>query len=149
MLEQLYSPLIVRTTPAHAELKVIARGCVTRACVRHYLGFAANQWALFDKEEPRRVKPLLYVFRVLLSGIHMMRTGEVNANLPSCNAALGNQRLTWIDELIERTDAVTREDVCELAAELYAPERISAACIGAEEDRFRDAVAPVSAALVG
>ena len=34
-----------------------------------------------------------------------------------------------------------------LAAELYAPERISAACIGADEDCFRKAVAPVSAAL--
>ncbi len=56
--------------------------------------------------------------------------------------------LLSIDELIERTDAVTREDVCELAAELYAPELISAACIGADEDRFRDAVSPVSAALV-
>ena len=33
-----------------------------------------------------------------------------------------------------------REDVIELARELYAPERLSAACIGAEEDRFRGAV---------
>jgi predicted Zn-dependent peptidase len=55
--------------------------------------------------------------------------------------------LLSIDELIERTDAVTRTDVCELAAELYAPERLSAACIGADEDRFRRAVAPVSEAL--
>ena len=56
--------------------------------------------------------------------------------------------LLSIDELIERTDAVTLDDVAELANELYAPERISAACIGAEESHFRDAVAPVSAALV-
>jgi len=102
VLEQLYSPLVVHTTPEHEELKDLARGCVTRACVRHYLGFAANQWLLFEKESPRRVKPLLYVFRVLLSGIHMMRTGEVNANLPACNAALGAGRLPWVDELIAR-----------------------------------------------
>jgi predicted Zn-dependent peptidase len=56
--------------------------------------------------------------------------------------------LLSIDELIARTDAVTLDDVSGLANELYAPERISAACIGAEESRFRDAVAPVSAALV-
>jgi uncharacterized protein len=102
VLEQLYSPLIVQSGPDHDELKSIARGCVTRRCVRHYLGFAANQWMLFSKESPRRVKPLLYVFRVLLSGIHMMRTGEVNANLPACNAALGVNRLAWLDELIAR-----------------------------------------------
>jgi predicted nucleotidyltransferase len=33
--------------------------------VRHYLGFATNQWRLFEKEEPRRVKPLLYVYRAV------------------------------------------------------------------------------------
>lgn len=102
VLEQLYSPLVVHTTQAHDELKSIARGCITRTCVRHYLGFAENQWLLFEKEEPRRLKPLLYVFRVLLSGINLMRTGEVNANLPACNAALGAERLPWIDELIAR-----------------------------------------------
>src|SRR5688500_2245226 len=100
VLEQLYSPLVVHTMPEHEELKDIARGCITSACVRHYLGFAVNQWQLFEKESPRRLKPLLYVFRVLLSGIHMMRTGEVNANLLECNAALGRGRLTWIDDLV-------------------------------------------------
>ncbi len=99
VLEQLYSPLVVHSTPEHEELKEIARGCVTRGCVRHYLGFAANQWRLFEKEEPRRVKPLLYVYRVLLSGIHLMRTGEVNASLPACNAEM---RLPYVDELIAR-----------------------------------------------
>ncbi len=52
-----------------------------------------------------------------------------------------------IDEVIERVDAVSADDLAELANELYAPERLSAACIGADEDCFRKAVAPVSAAL--
>jgi hypothetical protein len=99
VLEQLHSPLVVHTTPEHAELKEIARGCVTRRCARHYLGFAHNQWRLWEKEEPRRVKPLLYVYRVLLTGIRMMRTGEVNASLPACNVEMG---LPYIDELIQR-----------------------------------------------
>ena len=99
VLEQLYSPLVVVTTPEHAELKEIARGCITRGCVRHYLGFSARQWELFERERPRRVKPLLYVYRVLLTGIHMMRAGEVNASLPECNAHAG---LPYVDELIRR-----------------------------------------------
>jgi len=65
----------------------------------------------------------------------------------NARAALFGLPLLSIDELIERTEAVTLDDVAELANELYAPERISAACIGAEESRFRDAVSPVSAAL--
>nr|WP_255346717.1 nucleotidyltransferase domain-containing protein [Synechococcus sp. PCC 7336] len=30
---------------------------------------------LFEKGEPKQVKPLLYVYRVLLTGIHLMRSG--------------------------------------------------------------------------
>lgn len=98
-LEQLYSPLVVHTTPEHEELKAVARGCITRRCVRHYLGFARNQWARLQGEQPRRVKPLLYVYRVLLTGIRLMRTGEVNASLPECSRDFGLPRL---DELIAR-----------------------------------------------
>jgi predicted nucleotidyltransferase len=109
VLEQLYSPLVVHTTAEHEELKAIACGCITRACVRHYLGFAANQWALFEKESPRRVKPLLYVFRVLLTGIHLMRSGEVNGSLPECHDAIGGERMSWLDELVSRKTSGTEQ----------------------------------------
>ena len=99
VLEQLHSPLIVEARPEHEELRQIARGCITRFHVHHYLGFAANQWKLFQKEEPPRVKPLLYVFRVLLTGIHLMETGEVEANLDILNREFN---LPFIPELIAR-----------------------------------------------
>jgi len=99
VLEQLYSPLIVLTTPEHMELKALAHGCITRHHSRHYLGFAESQWRLFEKERPRRVKPLLYVFRVLLTGIHLLRTGEIMANLRALN---GEFRLPYVEELIAR-----------------------------------------------
>jgi predicted nucleotidyltransferase len=99
VLEQLYSPLIVQTSPEHDELKTIAAGCMTRHHSHHYLGFAATQWSLFQKENPPRVKPLLYVYRVLLTGIHLMRTGTVEANLVKLN---GEFRLPYISELIDR-----------------------------------------------
>lgn len=97
VLEQLYSPLIVYTTPEHEELKAIAQGCITRHHSHHYLGFAQTQWRLFEKEHPRRVKPLLYVYRVLLTGIHLMRTGIVEANLVQLNEEF---KLAYIPELI-------------------------------------------------
>jgi len=99
VLEQLYSPLVVLTTPEHAELKALARDCITQRHSRHYLGFAESQWKLFDKERPRRVKPLLYVFRVLLTGIHLLRTATVEANLRTLNQEF---QLSYIDELIAR-----------------------------------------------
>jgi predicted nucleotidyltransferase len=99
VLEQLFSPLIVQTTPQHAELKTIARGCITRHHSHHYFGFAETQWKLFLKESPRRVKPLLYVYRVLLTGIHLMRTGEIEANLVTLNEEF---RLPYIADLVAR-----------------------------------------------
>src|SRR4051812_16551464 len=99
VLEQVYSPLVVQTTPEHGELKAIAKGCVTRHHAHHYLGFAETQWRLFEKESPRRVKPLLYVYRVLLTGLHLMRTGVVEANLTRLNES---EKLPYLSDLIQR-----------------------------------------------
>ncbi len=99
VLEQLYSPLVVQMGDAHSELKEIARGCITRHHAHHYFGFAETQWKLFEKESPRRVKPLLYVYRVLLTGIWLMRTGRVEANLVTLNQSFG---LSYLPELIQR-----------------------------------------------
>ncbi|WP_153556666.1 nucleotidyltransferase domain-containing protein [Roseimaritima sediminicola] len=99
VLEQIFSPLVVYSTPEHEEIKAIAKNCITRHHAHHYLGFAATQWKLFAKESPPRVKPLLYVYRVLLTGIHLMRTGEVEANLVTLNQSA---KLSYIDELVDR-----------------------------------------------
>jgi len=99
VLEQLYSPLVVQTTPEHEGLKSVAHACVTKHHSHHYFGFAETQWKLFEKEKPRRVKPLLYVYRVLLTGIHLMRTGKVEANLLGLNEEF---RLPYIGELVAR-----------------------------------------------
>ena len=99
VLEQLFSPLIVHTTPEHAELKELARSCVTKHHSHHYFGFAETQWKLFLKSSPRLVKPLLYVYRVLLTGIHLMRTGELEANLVTLNQEF---QLPYIPDLVAR-----------------------------------------------
>lgn len=99
VMEQVLSPLVIHTTPEHKELKAIAQSCLTRHHAHHYLGFATTQWRLFQAEQPPRVKPLLYVYRVLLTGIHLMRTGEVEANLARLNE---DARLPYVPELIDR-----------------------------------------------
>jgi predicted nucleotidyltransferase len=99
VLEQLLSPLVVHTTPEHAELVSLAPACITRHHAHHYLGFAETQWKLFEKEHPRRVKPLLYTYRVLLTGIHLMRTGEIEANLVRLNESA---KLPHVADLVAR-----------------------------------------------
>lgn len=108
VLEQLYSPLVIQTTPEHEELKAIAKGCITRHHSHHYLGFAETQWNLFRKEQPPRVKPLLYVYRVLFTGIHLMRTGQVEANLGRLNEVF---RHPSIPELIARKLAGSEQSI--------------------------------------
>jgi uncharacterized protein len=112
VLEQLLSPLIVYTTPEHEELKTIAANCITRHHAHHYLGFAATQWKLFEKESPPRVKPLLYTFRVLLTGIHLMKTGEVQANLCILNESA---KLNYLHELIHQKQTGAEKGVLDSA----------------------------------
>jgi len=107
VLEQLYSPLVVRSTPEHEELKAIANNCITRHHAHHYLGFARNQWRLFAKENPPRVKPLLYLYRVLLTGIYLMQTGRIEANLRNLNQEFN---LSCIPDLIDLKAAGTEKE---------------------------------------
>jgi predicted nucleotidyltransferase len=127
VLEQLLSPLVIHTTPEHDELKAIAADCVTKHHAHHYFGFAETQWRLFQKASPPHVKPLLYVYRVLLTGIHLMQTGQVEANLLRLNETA---RLPYIPELIERKTAGPekgRLDQADLAFHQAEYERLRAA----------------------
>ncbi|MEU2223951.1 nucleotidyltransferase domain-containing protein [Streptomyces sp. NPDC018347] len=96
VLEQLLSPLVVHTSEAHRELTALAPAVLTSHHAHHYRGFAATQWRLFEKTG--ELKPLLYTFRVLLTGIHLMRTGEVQAHLPTLLEQLGGPG--YLPELI-------------------------------------------------
>lgn len=81
VLEQLLSDLVVWQTPALEELRQLARPLVVRHFYYHYRGFLGNQLKFIDKPEST-VKEMLYGYRVALTGIHLMRTGELQANLP-------------------------------------------------------------------
>lgn len=110
VLEQLYSPLIVQTTPEHQELKAIAVNCITRNHYYHYLGFAKSQWRLFTKGNVYQVKPLLYIYRVLLTGIYLMNTGIVEASLVNLNKEFN---LPYIADLIYQKCTESEKSILE------------------------------------
>jgi predicted Zn-dependent peptidase len=104
------------------------------------------------REQPANAEELLRAKenlkgRVVLAlestGARMNRLGsEVLAGAP----------LLSLDEVVERIEAVTREDLAALVAELWAPGRLSAAGIGPDEARFDEALSaleptPVSEAV--
>jgi predicted Zn-dependent peptidase len=82
--------------------------------------------------------------------------GRIALSLESTSSRmnrLGSSLLTDLpilsmDEVIERIDAVTTEDVRALAAELFVPDRLSVAGIGTDEQAFADALVPFGASEV-
>lgn len=72
------------------------------------------------------------------TGARMSRIGR---------ATLFDLPIYSLDEMLDRVDGVTLDDLTELATELYAPERLSAAGVGPRESAFRGALGPVSEAL--
>ncbi|MFC7274940.1 DNA polymerase beta superfamily protein [Paractinoplanes rhizophilus] len=115
VLEQLLSPLVVVTSPAHAALIDLAPGLVTRGHAHHYLGFAAGQERLYTRNG--ELKPALYTLRVLLTGTHLMRTGEVVADL----RVLGDG-LPYVPDLIAAKRSAEHAPLPPGIAELLARE---------------------------
>lgn len=101
VLEQLYSPLVVLSTPAHEELCALGRGCLTRGTVRHYRGFFQGRRKRLAEPHPT-VKHLLYAYRVVLTGIHLMDSAALISNIQVLNERF---RLPELDELVARKRA--------------------------------------------
>ncbi len=99
ILEQVFSPLVVEGEDFLARLRPLAQRCVTRFHYHHYRGFYATQRKLLEKQEPKTAKTLLYAYRVLMTGIHLLQTGEVEANVRRLNESF---RLPFLDALISQ-----------------------------------------------
>jgi predicted nucleotidyltransferase len=97
VLEQIFSPIVIYEGIL-PELRPIAKRCITRVHYRHYLGFSDSEWAKFALRPDKTVKRLLYAFRVVLTGIHLMRTGEVEANIERLTEIFSD--LPFIAELV-------------------------------------------------
>jgi predicted nucleotidyltransferase len=119
VLEQIFSPLVVLGQDVLECLRPLARRCVTRTCYRHYRGFLNTQLRLLEKEPVKKAKTLLYAYRVVLSGIHLLRTGEVQANLIELNRSFG---LPFVDDLIRRKQAREQGVLTELDYEWHRAE---------------------------
>ena len=63
-------------------------------------------------------------------------------------AVLSGLPLLTIDEVVAHSDAVSLDDVNALVREFLAPQHLSAAAIGPDEDVFRAALEPLAPALV-
>jgi len=99
VLEQIFSPIVIYDAGHLDELRSIARRCITSNHFLHYKGFGYREWSAFLKKPTKHVKRILYVFRVLMTGIYLMRTGVVESNILRLNEYF---ELPYIPELVEQ-----------------------------------------------
>ena len=104
ILEQIFSPLIVHGSNFLAELRPLAKKCITKHHYHHYAGFYTTQRKLIEKQPNKTAKAVLYAYRVLMTGIHLLHSGEVEANLRTLNDEAGF-RHSFISDLIESKTA--------------------------------------------
>jgi predicted nucleotidyltransferase len=81
ILERLFTPWQLYDTPQLAQLRQLARGTLSRKYFRHYQGFFRGMCREHERAERPTIKTLLHVYRVALTGVHLLQTGELIADL--------------------------------------------------------------------
>jgi len=115
-IERVLGRMIAHESPLLAELRPIVRGALSRRVHRHYRGFALNQRRFLEKEPT--AKKLLYVLRTTLTGIHLLSTGELEADL---TRLMGPYALADAEALIERKRSGERVGVDETLLDAWQP----------------------------
>jgi uncharacterized protein len=77
MLERILSPIQLYQTPELDALQSLARGAICKRFAEHYRGFFKGMCREHERAEQPHAKTLLYAYRVALTGIHLLRTGEL------------------------------------------------------------------------
>jgi hypothetical protein len=86
MFERFLGPFPVVTTPAGHRMRALARNSLSRIVAQHYGGFFRGMMREYRAEAGaglRTAKRLLYAYRVALTGIHLLLTGELVTNVVS------------------------------------------------------------------
>jgi predicted nucleotidyltransferase len=81
MLERIMSPFQLYETDDLKELRQLARKAMSKRFSNHYRGYFKGMCAEHERNEKPQAKTLLYSHRVALTGVHLMRTGELVADL--------------------------------------------------------------------
>jgi predicted nucleotidyltransferase len=92
MLERFLGPFPVVTTPTGHRMRVLARDSLSRKVAHHYGGFFRGMMREYGAEAAaglRTAKRLLYAYRVALTGIHLLLTGELVTNVVSLHEEYG------------------------------------------------------------
>ena len=80
-VERFLSGYLVSWMPEAEVLSSLVRASLSRRLLRHYLGFATQQHQEWERGGRASAKKLLYVLRTALTGVHVLREGEIVTDL--------------------------------------------------------------------
>lgn len=106
ILERIFSPFQLLPGPGVDALRELAKGSLSKRCLGHYRGYFRGMQREHTKVA-QTAKTMLYTYRVALTGVHLLRTGVVVADLGLLAPEYGFDEVL---QLIERKCA-TREKV--------------------------------------
>ena len=72
-----------------SEIRHQAKMAISKASVNHYLGIAGSSLKQAQKDPADGLKSALHIYRAMLTGLNLARTGEVRVNLPEMAAQEG------------------------------------------------------------
>jgi predicted nucleotidyltransferase len=90
VLECLWSPIVEVITPAGRRLRELRGAFVSRRACETFAGYAETQFRRLDPRAPKW-KQAMHMIRLLLSGLHLVRSGE-----PLVEVGLHRERLLAI-----------------------------------------------------
>ena len=126
VLERILSPYLVAPAAPDqrlAELRALALGSLSRRFHRHYAGFFRGMVQLYDRERGGKIKTLLYIFRVALTGVHLLREGALLADLEALIERYPHDPVRELFALKEQAELATVEDDAPYLALVPALER--------------------------
>ncbi len=82
-LEEIFSPYVVFGGPEFEHLRRLAAAFLSRSCYHDFLARGVHHRRRVLEGETASVRELLEAARAFLCGGHVLRTGEIDANLPS------------------------------------------------------------------
>lgn len=115
-VERLLGHLQPRTSPDLSALRPLVKACLSRRLHRHYSGFARQQFKEWERTEFRSAKRLLYVIRTSMTGIHVLRTGEI---LTDVTHLMDEYSLMGVQELVEQKRRGELSELPETLAEAW------------------------------
>lgn len=95
VLEHALTPVQLVESERAEEFRALVRGAVSKRFVHHYRGFFHRMREEHARE--KRAKTLLYAYRVALTGVHLLTTGELEQDV-RVNAA--RHGITEVDALV-------------------------------------------------